>query len=64
MKDALPMLYINRYKPHDQQLKQMSERILRYLKDAITEANEEHHEKGYQANIELHNSELIFEKIF
>lgn len=63
MREALPMLYINRYKTHDLQLKALSDRILKYLKDSITEAHEEHNEKGSLANIEVENSEEILAKI-
>jgi len=58
MGDALPMFYINRYKTSDQQLKALSERVMRYLKDALTEA------EGISPNIELENSEEIFKKIY
>ena len=40
-KDAVPMLYINRYKTNDQRLRAFSERVWRYLKDALTEAVDE-----------------------
>ena len=59
---AIPMLHINRYKTNDQQLRTMSERMLRYLEDELTEADEE--EGGAKkANLELANSENIFIRI-
>lgn len=63
-KAAVPMLYINRYKTHDHQLKTLSERVLKYLTNELIEANEEHREeKGYLANLEVENSEEIFSRI-
>jgi hypothetical protein len=37
MKGAVPMLFINQYKTQDQNLKAMSERIFKYLKEALVE---------------------------
>lgn len=66
MQDGVPMLYINRYKNDDPQLKSVSTRVMKYLKDAIIEAHQknESDDKASLANIELDNSEQIFGRIY
>ena len=41
IKGAVPMLYINRYKTNNQRLRALSQRVWRYLKDALAEAVDE-----------------------
>ena len=41
IKGAVPMLYINRYKTNNQRLRSLSQRVWRYLKDALAEAIDE-----------------------
>ena len=66
VRDGVPMLYINRYKNGDAQLKSVSTRVMKYLKDAIIEAHEKEasEDKHNLANIELENSEAILGRIF
>lgn len=60
VKDAVPMLYINRYKTNNPILRAQSERLMRYLKEELTEATED----DVAANsIELQNSEEVFGRI-
>jgi hypothetical protein len=57
--EALPMLYINRYKTNNLRLKTFTQRVWRYLKDAHTEAlDEDAPDKQFleRGKIELQNS--------
>jgi hypothetical protein len=57
------MLHINRYKTNDQQLRAMSERFMKYLIEELTVANDDD-EVSKPANLELQNSENIFQRIY
>lgn len=60
IKDAIPMFYINKYKTNNQRLRVFSERVWRYIKDALTEAVDEDGDKvpdSFVQNIEVLNSE-------
>ena len=67
VKDAIPMIYINRYKTNDQRMKAFSQRVWRYLKDALTEALDDDADnqriEQMSVNIEMHNSHQIFENV-
>lgn len=55
MKGAVPMLFINRYKTQDPNLKAMSDRIFKYLKEALVEDLEG------ASSVEMQMSEDIFQ---
>lgn len=63
IRGAVPMLYINRYKTNNPTLRAQSERFMRYLKEELTEANEDD-QVSNAASIELQNSEDIFGRIY
>lgn len=62
IKDAIPMIFINKYKSNNQELRAQSERLLRYLKEELTEAGDED-QNNKAENIELNISEQIFMRI-
>ena len=62
VKDAIPMIFINKYKSNNQELRAQSERLLRYLKEELTEAGDED-QNNKAENIELNISEQIFMRI-
>lgn len=62
IKDAIPMIYINRYKSNNQQLRAQSERLMKYLKEELTEAGDED-QNNKAENIELNISEQILVRI-
>jgi hypothetical protein len=60
------MFYINRYKTHNQKLRTFSERVIKFLKEAVSEATDEDGDiipDSNYSNIEISMSEQIFEKI-
>lgn len=50
------MIYINKYKTNNQELRAQSERLMRYLKEELTEAGDED-QNSKADNIELNISE-------
>ena len=66
IKDAVPMFYINRYKTHNQRLRTFSERVIKFLRDAVSEAVNEDGDiipDSKYSNIEVGMSDQIFVKI-
>jgi len=59
IRDAIPMLYINRYKTEDQDLRQLSDRVMKYIIEAVSDISE----GAKTGTVELQNSEEIFIKI-